>query len=109
MREEQLGRLLALQNKPAIASFAWRVNKYINYIFSSIPATKGYKGISHMLENKGYTKGFSMAALGYDFKESECDNNQFKTNIRVHTEDIIDAGGMAIGTTVTVMIPRLYK
>ena len=32
-------------------------------------------------------------------------NNQFKTNIRVSTEDIFDADGVIAGTVVTVVIP----
>ncbi|MDP4263890.1 MAG: histidine kinase [Bacteroidota bacterium] len=36
-------------------------------------------------------------------------NNQFKTNIRVNTEDIVDENGMVTGTTVTVLIPRILK
>jgi ligand-binding sensor domain-containing protein/two-component sensor histidine kinase len=36
-------------------------------------------------------------------------NNHSKTNIRVNTEDILDEKGIVTGTTVTVLIPRLYK
>lgn len=32
-------------------------------------------------------------------------NNQFKTNIRVNTEDILDENGMVAGTAVRVLIP----
>lgn len=36
-------------------------------------------------------------------------NNQFKTNIRVNTGDIIDENGAVAGTTVTVLIPTIHK
>jgi hypothetical protein len=36
-------------------------------------------------------------------------NNQFNTNIRVNTEDIIDEHGMVKGTSVSILIPPLYK
>jgi ligand-binding sensor domain-containing protein/two-component sensor histidine kinase len=36
-------------------------------------------------------------------------NTQFKTNIRVNIEDMTDENGMAAGTTVTILIPTLYK
>ncbi|HEY6505836.1 MAG TPA: histidine kinase [Chitinophagaceae bacterium] len=36
-------------------------------------------------------------------------NNQFKTNIRVNTEDILDEKGMVAGTKVTVRIPPFHK
>jgi ligand-binding sensor domain-containing protein len=36
-------------------------------------------------------------------------NNQFKTNIRVNIEDILDENGMVAGTSVTILIPQLHK
>jgi hypothetical protein len=36
-------------------------------------------------------------------------NNQFKTNIRVNTEDIIDENGNVTGTIVTVLISPIHK
>jgi Histidine kinase/Y_Y_Y domain/Two component regulator propeller len=36
-------------------------------------------------------------------------NNQLKVNIRVNIEDIVDEDGMVAGTTVTILIPPLYK
>jgi anti-sigma regulatory factor (Ser/Thr protein kinase) len=36
-------------------------------------------------------------------------NNQFKTTIRVNTEDILDADGSVTGTKVTVLIPRFIN
>jgi hypothetical protein len=36
-------------------------------------------------------------------------NNQFKTNIRVQTKDILDENGIVAGTSITMLIPPLHK
>lgn len=36
-------------------------------------------------------------------------NNQFKINIRVNTEDILNEDGVVVGTSVTLVIPTLHK
>ena len=36
-------------------------------------------------------------------------NNQFKTNIRVNTEDILDGEGLVAGTKVSVLIPHFIN
>ena len=48
-----------------------------DYINKLSKQTQGFYSISKKLIKSGYSRGFSLAAVPYDFKESECDNKIF--------------------------------
>lgn len=50
-------------------------SKYISYFINRFnKTTQGFLNITKKLVSSGYSRGFSLAAAGYDFKEAECDN-----------------------------------
>lgn len=58
------------------------IEKYLSQNKSNVVRmTKGYSYLASQLENDGYIKSFSFAALPYDFRENDCENKQFAKSL----------------------------
>ena len=49
----------------------------IEKVLNNSKTPQGFSSITANLVSKGYSRGFSLAALPYDFKEAECENKYF--------------------------------
>jgi hypothetical protein len=51
--------------------------QWIENVLNSNKGAQGFSQITSTLVGLGYSRGFSFAALPYDFKEAECENKKF--------------------------------